>query len=391
MLKLLQLLTVPILICGSVSIPVTPKDSSNPAFSYQDARAHELQPHRRSFPLDGVPLGHHSLRLLVTVSPAGDVVDVQPDLVEDLLKFWPQVQDEVRRWKFAPFLQNGKAVTGDIEEYVSFVPPTRLPKTHVIPPALRPDSEIAITLQRSGCFGSCPSYSVTMRNHGIVFEGRGYTVVTGKHTASVDPDEVRRLAQRFIEADFYSMEPNYAAMVTDCPTYTLSISVDGVTKEVIDYMGDWVGMPPVITDLENAVDSLARTDRWIAGGDGLVEALRAEKFDFQSYAAQLMAKQAASRGRIDAVREFLDAGVPLAPIPRPAGDNPNERGPLISSGWLTAAGAQPATLLFLIERGASKADQQDKDEALLVAARMGHAASVEALIGYGAKPQADRK
>ena len=219
---------------------------------------------------------------------------------------------------------------GGYREYVSFLPPTRLPKTHVIPPALRADSEIAITLQRWGFFGSCPSYSVTMRNYGIVFEGRGYTVVAGKHTASVDPDEVRRLAQRFIEADFYSMEPNYTAMVTDCPTYTLSIGVDGVSKEVIDYMGDWVGMPPVITDLENAVDSLAGTDRWIAGGDGLVEALRAEKFDFQSYAAQLMAKQAASRGRIDAVREFLEAGIPLAPIPRPAGDNPNERGPLIS-------------------------------------------------------------
>ena len=103
MLKLLQLLTVPILICGSVSIPVTSKDSSNPAFSYQDARAHELQPHRRSFPLDGVPLGHHSLRLLVTVSPAGDVVDVQPDLVEDLLKFWPQVRTKCAGGNSHPF------------------------------------------------------------------------------------------------------------------------------------------------------------------------------------------------------------------------------------------------------------------------------------------------
>jgi hypothetical protein len=79
----------------------------------------------------------------------------------------------------------------------------------------------------------------------------------------VDPDEVRKLAQRFIDADFYSMDAEYRESATDNPTYVLSISIDGHTKKVVDYVGVSEGMPAVITDLEDAVDTLARTDRWI--------------------------------------------------------------------------------------------------------------------------------
>ena len=82
-------------------------------------------------------------------------------------------------------------------------------------------------------------------------------------------------------------------------------------------MGSWVGMPAVITELEEEVDAFARTERWIKGGDGLVEALRKEKFDFQSFNAQVMLKEAATRGKGSTVRELLKAGVPLKPIPAP--------------------------------------------------------------------------
>ncbi len=66
-----------------------------------------------------------------------------------------------------------------------------------------------------------------------------------------------------MDADFYSMDDDYRATVTDMPAYVLSIMIDGHTKKVMDYVGSWVGMPAVITELENDVDSLANTSRWI--------------------------------------------------------------------------------------------------------------------------------
>jgi uncharacterized protein DUF6438 len=215
------------------------KKHSNPSFNYDVTRSHEIKPHRRTIPLKGVRPGFNQLRLTLIVSPAGDVASADASGEDEILKFWPQLQDEVRLWKFTPFEKNGKTVTAEVEEYIDLVPPERLPTHHVAAPTVRPDSRVAITLARTGCFGSCPSYSVTVSTEGIVFDGRGFVIAAGKHTDNVNADEVRNLAKRFVAADFYSMAASYRASVTDNPTYVLTIAIDGNKKEVEDYVGQW--------------------------------------------------------------------------------------------------------------------------------------------------------
>jgi ankyrin repeat protein len=365
------------------------KKPSNPSYEYGVARMHEIKPHRRTIPLKGVVAGFNQLHLTLTVSPTGDVTDADANGDQDALKFWPQLQGEVREWKFIPFEKNGEAVTAEVEEYIDLVPPERLPKNHVQPPVIRKDSKVTITLGRSGCFGSCPSYTVTVSTDRILFEGGGYVVARGKHTDEVDADEVRKLAKRFVVTDFYSMDSSYQASVTDNPAYVLSIEVDGNAKEVRDYVGEWVGMPAIISELENQVDEFARTRRWIEGGDGLVPALQAEKFNFHTFDAQVMLKEAATRGMSETVQGLLDAGVSLEPLPAP---KPKERYmavPFGAEGWLNAASGDPKTLQILIQAGASKEDQNDKDLALAGAARSGNLDGARALISYGANPNAD--
>ncbi len=293
------------------------KGRSYPTFDYDVARTHEVKPHRRTIPLAGVSEGFNQLHLTLTVSPTGDVMDADATGDRGALKLWPQLQGEVRQWKFTPFEENGKAITAEVEEYLDLVPPERLPKNHVAAPALRRDSKVVITLERSGCFGSCPSYTVMVSTDGIVFNGGGYVAAAGKHTDIIDADEVRKLAQKFVGADFYSMDSSYTASVTDNPAYTLSISIDGHTKKIEDYVGSWVGMPAVITELEEEVDRFARTERWIEGREGLVALLGAEKYNFKSFEAQVMLKEAATRGATATVQDLLEAGVPLVPLPAP--------------------------------------------------------------------------
>jgi len=239
------------------------KRSSYASFNYDVARAHEIKPHRREIPMEGARPGFNQLRLTLVVSPSGEVLDAKASGDDEILKFWPQLKAEVRQWKFTPFQQDGRAISAEVEEYVDLVPPERLPKNHVLAPALRPDSKVTITLERTVCFGSCPSYTVAASTEGIAFEGREFVAAHGKHTDAVDAGKVRQLAKKFVTADFYSMDASYAAGVTDNPTYILSITIDGSTKRVTDYVGSWVGMPAVITELENDVDALARTDRWV--------------------------------------------------------------------------------------------------------------------------------
>ncbi len=241
------------------------KQPAYPSFDYQAAYAHEIKPHRRTIPFAGVNYGGDQLGLTLTVSPAGDVLEAKPAGEERDLKFWPELRPEVLRWKFIPFEVDGHPVTASVEEFVNLIPPEEFPSIHAPAPVIRPDSKVDITLSRSMCYGRCPVYKVSVSARGIVFDGEAFVAATGRQTDTVDPSAVRALAKKFVAADFYSMRDEYRAGVTDNPTYTLSIAIDGHKKQVVDYVGQWVGMPAVIVELEGDVDALAHTERWIKG------------------------------------------------------------------------------------------------------------------------------
>ena len=308
------------------------------------------------------------------------------------MTLWPQVQGEVYQWKFIPFEKGGKPTTVEVEEDIYVVPAQRLPTTHVIPPPIKPDSKIAITLERTSyLYGADPVYSVTITNTGIVYESHAWTVADGKHTDKTDPDAVRKLAKRFVDADFYSMSPRYAASTTTtnwAPTYTLSIDIDGHSMKVEDYSGQFVGMPAVIADLEEAVDDFASTSRWIEGADGLVDLLKTEKYNFHTLEAQILLKRAAVQGQTATIQQLLAAGVPLQPLP-PKPEGASAFVFFDNATWLHAAALHPETLQVLIDAKASKDDQNDKDLALAGAAAEGNIASVHSLRAYGANPNAD--
>lgn len=366
-----------------------------PHFNDYTARTHVIKPHRRIIPVEGGGgRGDVRLHLTLTISPTGDVTSAQANGAPNTMTLWPQAQGEVYQWKFIPFEKDGKPTTVEFEEDIYLGSPERLPETHVTPPTIKPDSKIAITLDRtSSLYGADPAYSVTIANTGIVYESHAFTVADGKHTDKTDPYAVRKLAKRFVDADFYSMSPRYAASTTQSnwsPTYTLSIDIDGHSTKVEDYVGQFVGMPAVITDLEEAVDDFARTSRWTEGAVGLVDLLKTEKYNFHTLEAQIVLKRAAVEGQTATVQQLLAAGVPLQPLPAKPGGTST---PVFfdNATWLHAAALHPDTLQVLIDAKASQNDQNDKDLALAAAAADGNIASVHSLLAYGANPNADLK
>ena len=168
--------------------------------------------------------------------------------------------------RFKPWTQDGKNIRVRVRDDVMILPPERwalVPRSFPVRWDLR---SVKIELSRGVCYGRCPAYSVTIRGDGSVrFDGQRYVQVPGKQDARIDPTAVRSLVQQFEDAKFFAADDKYIAEVTDNPTYTLTLTVDGKTKSVTDYVGEQVGMPLVITDLENAVDEVAGTKQWIRG------------------------------------------------------------------------------------------------------------------------------
>ncbi len=139
---------------------------------------------------------------------------------------------------------------------------SRPPKpTEYKPPKSLDYKHAVITLKRTACYGFCPVYTLTIYGDGrIVYEGEACVGVTGRQTAQISPDDVKALVDEFYRIDYFSLKDEYRAPETDLPTTITSITVDGRSKEVLDY----VAGPVELKELEDRIDEVAGSEKWVA-------------------------------------------------------------------------------------------------------------------------------
>ncbi len=119
-----------------------------------------------------------------------------------------------------------------------------------------------ITLERTPCYGPCPVYDVTIYGDGtVVYEGYSNVAVTGTQTTQISPNDVKNLVDEFFAIDFFSLEDEYTANITDLPETYTSITVNGETKRIRDYSG----APWELMNLEHTIDLVAGTAQWVVG------------------------------------------------------------------------------------------------------------------------------
>ena len=102
----------------------------------------------------------------------------------------------------------------------------------------------------------------------------------GVHHAFVSHEAVQKLVDQVRASHVLSAMDDYHAGWTDSSTYTLTLDVNGIHKQVIDYIGPIVGMPMSVHELEKYIDGAAGAAKWIEGNEALVPALTAEHWDF---------------------------------------------------------------------------------------------------------------
>lgn len=133
-------------------------------------------------------------------------------------------------------------------------------------PVETPASEgpVVITLQRTVCFGFCPAYTVSIASDGAVtYAGERFVNVQGEQHAQIPAADVARLIARFDAIGFDTLRDEYRAHVTDLPTYTVTLTRNGRTKRVVDYGGVSAGMPESVRQLQDEIDRVANTARWV--------------------------------------------------------------------------------------------------------------------------------
>ena len=129
---------------------------------------------------------------------------------------------------------------------------------------------IQITLQRTACFGFCPVYDVTIRDDGTVtYNGTEHVKVTGTQSWKIDPARVRALAKEMQDAGFFELENEYRSLMTDHSTTYTSLTVGTRSKKIKDYIAG----PPRLKEIEERIDEVAGTKKYVKGDDKLLEAV----------------------------------------------------------------------------------------------------------------------
>lgn len=358
--------------------------------------------------------GGPSVSILVTVDEAGNVIDAE---VSDN-SFEADASAalaEARRWTFRPQTFNGHPVQAVGEIEINLRPP-EVPPDLSVPFPIAPLSDVEITLERSACFGRCPDYRVSITGVGKVrfstremdFPGtaaevhrmfNGNNVLwSGTHETTIESRAVATLVQRFRSAHFMGLKSDYTAGVTDSPTYRLTLRIGNTTKQVTDYVGEWVGMPGSVSALEDNVDTVAQTARWVRGNAATVALLKSEGFDFRSKDAaelvqstmRLSGGEADQSGTSELISAVIAAGLDLSAPVETGPPRERERTSPIGveiAKYAIEAGNESLFDEMVKRRQVSRMMQNDLDESF--ASGSGCSARIaKALVEAGANPKA---
>jgi len=214
-----------------------------------------------------------------------------------------------------------------------------------------------VELQRTGCLGACPAYTVRLYAGGSVrWHGDGFVTVRGDAAGEVDPAQAANLIQQLRDQGFESLCGSYSRPISDNPRYITTVSVAGKPVRVSDYASS---APQWLRDFDDRIDAAADTHRWrhgdpaneLFGDHHLVEDARFPK----PGRTQLMHAAGTANG---AIRLLLDEKVPVD-----AED---------ASGWtalMYAAGdGSLAQVRQLLAAGADASHRSRAGESLLFAA-----------------------
>ncbi len=233
----------------------------------------------------------------------------------------------VRRWRFRPFEYDGAPVIAVGTVHIDYEGPGEWRRPGAPMPPIDYDN-LSIILERSACYGPCPDYRVEIKGDGEVrFTTRAEPVndvaaihrawnapgvlVPGLHVSRIDRLALDGLISRFRDAHFFGLKDRYVAEVTDSPTFVLTFQTGGHRKQVVDYVGNMVAMPEAVTALEDEVDRVAGTARWVTGDKNSNADLASEGFDFSSPAAASLLLLAIPEAPEEMLLDLIARGVPL--------------------------------------------------------------------------------
>jgi len=116
------------------------------------------------------------------------------------------------------------------------------------------DQITEVTLERTACFGYCPTYKVTLRRDGsISYNGIKFVEPEGAYEGTAYGFD--RLAELILSRGYFNLKDRYTIKATDLPSAITSVVRGGKRKTITNY-GD-TG-PVELWGIEMAIDGILK-------------------------------------------------------------------------------------------------------------------------------------
>lgn len=121
--------------------------------------------------------------------------------------------------------------------------------------------EFFASIKKSACFGKCPTYEMTIYSDGFVeLNGIRNIAYSGNYTTQLTEAEVHHFRIKANRIGYMDMEDSYDCTISDVPSVTTSIDLNGVKKSVFRRCD----FPPIILQFEELFDVLLKNKKWSA-------------------------------------------------------------------------------------------------------------------------------
>jgi len=150
-------------------------------------------------------------------------------------------------------------------------------------PTTKPAVPLEVTLERTQCFGTCPSYTVTIRaDRTVMWNGDAYVTEVGARSSQVTHHDLAELDRAITRAHFFELDdnghvPREPACVrtgnsTSCSFSSFTLCSDTSHAIITVRRGQRVhkvddshcsDTPAALIELEDAIDRIAGTGPWI--------------------------------------------------------------------------------------------------------------------------------
>lgn len=131
------------------------------------------------------------------------------------------------------------------------------------------ESDTLLKMERTICFGTCPSYTLSILQNGdVTFNGREFVEHKGEATGEISQENLDVLIQKIRDSHFMEIpsNPECESRMTDHPSVFLTIWLADKQHSITHYQGcKGFQYEKKLYDLEETIDSLSGAKKWVEG------------------------------------------------------------------------------------------------------------------------------